>query len=316
MTLPKDSSVPEACEDRAVVLPPDFAAVIDGATDIGGQRFDGRAGGALAAEAVASAFASAWSDLRQGGPDPFAAAGAALALADRAIAALYARLGLTDVVQDPARRFRAGFAVASLHGGVWRAVGAGDCAARINDAPPMLRDHPAEAVHAAWRAAMIAADPTRPEADIRALLVAGLTRADATARKAAEGLEFVDPDFARHALAQGLFGMRAARPGDALAFGVADGVGDMGQDYCWQNAAPAAEVRDIALWTDGWLLPGAGTLESWLAAARKAHDEDPRRIHRHQCVKAPTVCGRHDDMGLVLIRGVETEGGSDCPQAL
>ena len=171
LTLPKDDTMPEACEDRVVILPPDFAAVIDGATDITGQRHGGRTGGALAAEAIAAAFAGAWSAQRQGGPDPFATAAGAVALADRAIAALYDRLGLSEAARDPARRFRAAFAVATLKGGVWRGVGVGDCALRINDAARVLRDHPAEAVFAAWRAAMIDADPTRPEADIRAALV-------------------------------------------------------------------------------------------------------------------------------------------------
>jgi len=83
--LAKDDSAAAACEDRVLVLPPDFAAVIDGATDITGQRFGGQTGGALA---------------------------------DRAIAGVYRQFGLTDAMQDPARRFRAAFAVASCRAGV------------------------------------------------------------------------------------------------------------------------------------------------------------------------------------------------------
>lgn len=301
LVLPKDDAAPGACEDRVVMLPPDFAAVIDGATDITGQRFDGQSGGALAAKAIAVAFAKAWSAVRQGEPDPFASAADALALADRAIAALYSRLGLSGLAQDPARRFRAAFAVASVRHGVWRGIGAGDCALRINDRPPVLRDHPAEPVFAAWRAAIIKADPALPEADIRAALISGLTRADPVARRAAETITFPDRELAKRVLSEGLSGMRAARPGAELAFGVADGVGDMGQKFCWQAQAPEASVQTLALWTDGWISPGGRTVESWLSAASAAHAADPRRTAMHSCVKGPTGSGRHDDMGLVLI---------------
>ncbi|SLN75049.1 hypothetical protein [Roseisalinus antarcticus] len=304
LTLAKNDAAPQACEDRVLVLPPDFAAVIDGATDISGERYGGRTGGALAAEAIAAVFTQAWSACRQGGTDTFATAADALALADGAIAALYARFGLSDVVLDPARRFRAAFAVASRRGGFWRGVGVGDCALRIDDAQPVLRDHPAEAVFAAWRAAMIAADAARPEAAIRAALVGGWAQADPAARKAADGIAFADPVFARGALSTGLAGMRAARPGDALAFGVADGVGDMGHDFCWQVLSPDTEAQALALWTDGWLSPGGQTIESWLTAADATHAEDPRRIGKYRCVKGPQACGRHDDMGIVLIRRV------------
>lgn len=301
LVLPKADAEPDACEDRVLVLPPDFAAVIDGATDISGKRHDGRTGGALAAGAIAAAFGKAWAERRAGGPDPFGTAQDALALADRTIAALYTRLGLSQAAQDPALRFRAAFAVATLRDGIWRGVGVGDCALRLNDAAPLLRDHPAEAVFAAWRAAIIAADPDRPEADIHAALVGGLAKADPAARRAAEGLAAAKGDPGRRALAAGLSGMRAARPGDPLAFGVADGVGDMGQDFCWHVAAPEADVQALALWTDGWVAPGGRTSRSWLAAAGAAHAQDPRRTGAYRCVKGPGSSGRHDDMGLVLI---------------
>jgi hypothetical protein len=299
LVLPKDDAAPAACEDRVVVLPPDFAAVIDGATDITGQRFEGRTGGALAAEAIATAFAQGWSHARQGGPDPFATAQAALALADQAIAALYHRLGLAEAAQDPARRFRAAFAVVSLRDGIWRGVGAGDCALRIDDRPPILRDHPAEPVFAAWRAAMIADDRPRSEADIRTTLLGGLARADARARKAAARIMTGGPGDA--GLQAGLAGMRAALPGDPLCFGVADGVGDMGHRFCWQIDAAAEGVRALALWTDGWLAPAGRQVDSWIEAARAVHAEDPQRTRRFPCVKGPTASGRHDDLGLVLI---------------
>lgn len=302
LVLPKDATAPEACEDRVLALPPDFAAVIDGATDITGGRFGGQTGGALAAEAILAAFAQAWSEARRGGPDPFATAADALALADRAIDAVYRRFGLTGHVADPARRFRAAFAVASLRDGVWRGVGAGDCALRIGDGPATLRDHPAERVFAAWRAELIAERPEMPDVDIRATLVAGLSQADAAARRAAARILADDPALAHRALRAGLGGMRAAPPGDPLAFGVADGVGDMGQAFCWQTEVPADTVRALALWTDGWLLPAGDRLEGWIEAAAEVQKADPRRIHRFPCVKGPTRSGLHDDMGLVLIR--------------
>ena len=302
LVLPKDATAPEACEDRVLVLPPDFAAVIDGATDITGGRFAGQTGGALAAEAIGAAFAQAWSETRRGAPDPFATAADALALADRAIHGLYRRFGLTGHVADPARRFRAAFAVASLRDGIWRGVGVGDCALRIGDGAAILRDHPAERVFAAWRAELIAERPEMPETEIRATLVAGLAQADAAAQRAAARITTDDPALAHRALRSGLGGMRAARPGDPLAFGVADGVGDMGQAFCWQTAAPADTVRALALWTDGWLRPAGDRLEGWIEAAADVHKADPRRLHRFACVKGPTASGRHDDMGLVLIR--------------
>lgn len=301
LTLPRDDALPAACEDSVVVLPPDFAAVIDGATDITGQRFGGQTGGVLAAGAIAAAFAEAWAGARRGGPDPFANTADALKLADRAIAALYRRLGLTGMAQDPRRRFRAAFAVATRRGGVWRGVGVGDCALRINDGPPILRDHPAEQVFAAWRAAMIADDPDLTEPDIRTALAGGLTQADAFARQAADRVTTDDPALAQRALMAGLGGMRAARPGDPLAFGVADGVGDMGNTFCWQVDVPVEGVEALALWTDGWLSPAGHRVADWIDAAIAAHAADPRRTRLYPCVKGPTLCGRHDDMGLVLI---------------
>lgn len=301
LVLPKDDAAPEACEDRVVILPPDFAAVIDGATDITGQRFDGRTGGALAADAVAAAFAQAWLDRRGDGPDPFATAADALALADRAIAGVYRHLGVTDVAAQPARRFRAAFAVATRWNGNWRGVGVGDCALRIDAGPPVLRDHPAERVFAAWRAAMIADRPDRPDADIRAALLSGMSGADAGARRAAARIMADDPVLGPQALRAGLCGMRAARPGDPLAFGVADGVGDMGHAFCWQVAARTRETATLALWTDGWLSPSGGHREGWIAAAGAVHAADPRRTGPYACVKGATASGRHDDMGLVLI---------------
>lgn len=305
LVLPKDDMAPEACEDRVLVLPPDFAAVIDGATDLTGQRFGGQAGGALAAEAIMAAFAQAWSNTRQGRHDPFATAADALALADQAIAEVYCRLGLRDIIRDPARRFRAAFAVASQRNGVWRGVGVGDCALRINDQPPILRDHPAERIFADWRAAMIADNPQLPDAAIRATLLGGLAQADAKARQAAARIGFDAPDLARRALAVGLAGMRAAPPGDPLGFGVADGVGDMGQAFCWQTEVDAQHVGALALWTDGWLCPAGLALDGWIAAAKNVQATDPLRTQRYPCVKGPTASYRHDDMGLVLIRRSE-----------
>ncbi|PWK61443.1 hypothetical protein [Roseicyclus mahoneyensis] len=301
LLLPKDDAAPAACEDRILVLPPDFAAVIDGATDITGQRFDGQTGGALAAEAISAAFAQAWSHTRQGGADPFASAEKALALADHAIAAVYHRFGLTEAAQDPARRFRAAFAVVSLRDGVWRGVGAGDCALRIDDGRPILRDHPAEPVFAAWRAAMIAEDPQKSEADIRTALLGGLAQADAAARRAVAPILTKVPGLGELALQAGLAGMRAAPPGDPLSFGVADGVGDMGHGFCWQVEAMADSVAALALWTDGWLLPAGQHVDGWIKAAMTVHLEDPQRTRRFSCLKGPTASGRHDDMGLVLI---------------
>jgi hypothetical protein len=302
LTLPKDDLAPDACEDRVVMLPPDFAAVIDGATDISGKRHGGRSGGALAAEAIAAAFADAWTARRQGGPDPFATVAEALALADRAIAALYVRLGLAEPAKEPASRFRAAFAVASLKDGIWRGVGVGDCALRVNESAPVLREHPAEAVLAAWRAAMIAADPLVPEAGIRAALVGGASSAEPSARRYADGLAEAETELGRIALSAGIAGMRAARPGTPLAFGVADGVGDMGLGFGWQLRAPETDVEALALWSDGWLSAGGRSIGEWLAAAKAAHAADPRRVGRYRCVKGPGASGRHDDMGLVLIR--------------
>ena len=305
--LPRDDTAPQACEDRVVVLPPGFAAVIDGATSLDGSRWDGATGGALAADAIAAAFTDAWRASLRGEPDLFAEATGALALADHAIAALYDRLGLTDAARrNPKQRFRAAFAVASLRGGLWRLVGAGDCAARAGDGPVMTRDHPAEPVFAAWRAALLAEAPEADERWVRRVLSGGLRGPDGAdprvLRAATRARAAADPALADRALAAGLSGMRAAPPGDPLAFGVADGIGDMGADFLWAATAPEAQTDRIALWTDGWQAPGQGDAADWLRAAAEAHAADPRRIGRHRSVKGPTASGRHDDAGLVLIR--------------
>jgi hypothetical protein len=306
LVMPKDDAAPLECEDRVLVLPPDFAAVIDGATDVSGQRFAGKTGGALAAAAIAAKFAQAWADFQRGGPDLFARAADAVALANTAIATLYKEFGLTEAVQsNPALRFRAAFAVASLHAGLWRGVGAGDCALRFNTDAPITRDHPAEAIFAAWRAQMLCWDPSLPDAEIRVALLAGLEGSNTSAQRAGQAvLDQTDPKmrhYAHRVLCTGLTGIRAALPGDELAFGVVDGVGDLGNEYYWEVTMPAPEVAQLALWTDGWLAPGEHTLESWHKAARDVHAQDARRIGPYRCLKGPGLSGRHDDMGLVLL---------------
>lgn len=307
LVLPKDETAPQECEDRVLIMPPNFAAVIDGASDISGQLFNGQTGGALAAGAIAARFASAWSAQAESARDQFSRATDAVALANEAIGALYRDFGLTDIArQDPAQRFRAAFAVTSLRDGVWRGVGAGDCALRINDSPATFRNHPAEQVFAAWRAAQIAADPNLSDGDIRQTMLGGLQKnnigAWAAAQKVLEGTSPAARSFAQKVLISGLKGMRAAQAGDDLAFGVADGVGDMGSDFYWEVTMPAENVQSLALWTDGWIDPGGYSIESWKSAAQRVHATDRRRIGPHRCIKGPAPSGRHDDMGLVLIR--------------
>jgi hypothetical protein len=109
---------PEANEDQFLVLPGRGYAVIDGATDITGQLYDGKRGGWLASQTTMRAvadflLAAKERDVR---PEPL------IEHISAAIRASYARHGLLDIARgDPGRRFGATLTLAADLGEMFRA---------------------------------------------------------------------------------------------------------------------------------------------------------------------------------------------------
>ena len=295
-----------ACEDRLVALPDRCIAVVDGATDLSGRRFEGRSGGWLAAEAVARALATL-----EGLPAPDAVGRAA----HEAIAGVYRRLG-EAAPDDPRDRFRAALAVLYVTDGRARLVVIGDCIARVDGDEVLARANVAEAVAIAarahlWRrleAAGHAADLIAPA--VRAVIAEGsatrppppLTAHDVGAMRAAllsdAGLIAAagGPAVVARLLAAGLRGVRA----DPVGFGLGgiDGV------------APPRDIRSldidaravVELASDGYPLPGAApTVAAWEAAFAEVEAEDPYRIGRFAGTKG-SGGGRFADDRTVVIR--------------
>lgn len=312
----KDPAAPERCEDRAVLALPDVAAVVDGATDIGGQRFGGRAGGWLAADALSRFVLAAAADgsIRRWSGAEF------VARANGVLRGLYAELGILEAArQSPERRFRAGASVAIAQETGVRIVSVAMPGLRIDgvlckpDEPPEGFERVLTNLRALlWNDPEMAplAPPVR-EKTLHALLVAGRpaaraphaaawTRAEATLRAALPPQ--ADPARIEAALARGLWGSRCAHPGDPSYSPAIDGFQDEAKAD-WETLLPYGGYRTIELFSDGYqALPAASDVTAWEAEANKANREDPHRIGAFAAIKGGIAGGHHDDRSLVVLQ--------------
>ena len=312
----KDPAAPERCEDRAVLALPDAAAVIDGATDIGGQRFGGRTGGWLAADALSRFVLAAAADgsIRQWTGADF------VARANGVLLDLYAQLGILETArQSPERRFRAGATVAIAQETGVRIVNLAMPGLRIDgvlhkpDDPPEGFERVLTSLRVQlWNDPELASlEPLAREKAVHDLLVAGrpdthAPSAAAWARAEARLRATLPPqaDLARieAALARGLWGSRCAHPGDPSYSPAIDGFhGEAHPD--WETLLPYGSYRTIELFSDGYqTLPAASDVAAWEAEAHKADHEDPHRVGAFAAIKGGVPGGHHDDRSLVVLQ--------------
>lgn len=322
-TCAKDPRAPDQNEDQAVVVPGALLAVLDGATDISGQRYDDRLGRAAAGGRLASRAAMhALQDMAAG---PFAdlpEVAQVVSAASAGVRAVYARLGIAmSEVASGRHRFRTTLAAAFFAGGRVRLVCIGDCAIRINGLDVLRRDFPADRVFSAARArgwALLAARGHAPEAIrpvVREMIVQGLGRstpppaplspADGAAISAAvaadaDVLEAFGGNAARVAdvLASGLAGVR--RDPDAFGAVVIDGLADP-TPHALCRDLDAADIETLEIFSDGYpAMPDTPHLAAWEAALHHADTVDPDRIGPYASTKG-CAPGRFGDDRTILI---------------
>jgi hypothetical protein len=306
----------ERCEDRAVLALPWAAAVIDGATDITGDVYEGRAGGWLAADALArflyraavSGELASWDDqtlVRE---------------ANASLMALYCRLGIvasTDA--DAGRRFRAGMAVARATKEGLRLTSVALPGVRIDGRHcPMESAEPAHAFEnllAATRGALwhdpdlARLSPEKREEACRSMLIGGRgtagafaaawARAEAAVRARVQG----PAAQIEAAFATGLLGNRRSRSTADPLFGPAiDG-------YCgtqpplWSGLLPWGQFHTVELFSDGYVVPPAEvSIAAWEAHVRHMNEIDPHRVGPFPAVKGAVPGGHHDDRTVVILR--------------
>ena len=316
LCIDKDPAAPELCEDRAVLALADVAAIVDGATDIGGQRFGGRTGGWLAADALSRFVLAAAADgsIRQWTGADF------VARANGVLRELYAALGILEAARlSPERRFRAGAVVAIAQATGVRIVSLAMPGLRIDgvlhkpDDPPEGFERVLTNLRALlWRdPEMAPLAPPEREKILHALLVAG--RPDARSPHAAVWARAekrlraalppqADPARIEAALTRGLWGSRCAHPGDPAHSPAIDGFhGEAPPD--WQALLPYGAYRTIELFSDGYqTLPAASDVAAWEAEAHKADREDPHRIGAFAAIKGSVPGGHHDDRSVVVLQ--------------
>lgn len=323
-TEAKNPDAPDTNEDRIVAIPNRLYAVIDGATDISGIRYDdrlgrGATGGYLAAQAVAQAFSIA-------AAGPFASLPDATELVgelNEAIRAVYGRLGIPEEdIGSGKARFRAAFSAAVVAQDKVRLLALGDCGIRVNGDAVLEHHFPGDTVLAKARSAAwsilsargLAPDEIRPVA--RQLIVQGpasgvappdpLTLADLSAILASvRGDRMVldacadDPALLDRILAAGLEGIRADPKGFRAA--ALDGVSDIGALVRVLDL-PRLDVRTLELFTDGYpAQPDTTFIAAWEQALAEADRVDPERIGSYASTKGRVGKNFGDDRSILII---------------
>lgn len=323
-TQAKNPDAPETNEDRIVAIPNRLYAVIDGATDISGIRYDdvlgkGATGGYLAAQAVASALATVAAGPFTDLPDPQGVVHAANA----AIRAAYDRLKIAEAdLQSGRVGFRAAFSAAFITADTVRLVALGDCTIRVNGKTVLEHHFPGDTVLAkarsvAWAILLekgLPVDELRPIA--RQLIVQGTSAAkvppapltaDDVARIVAEvrsdalSLEACHQDLALVDLVlnAGLEGIRA----DAARFNAIalDGVTDTAHAARVLDL-PRAEIETLELTTDGYpAQPETVSLSAWEEALAEADRTDPDRIGAFASTKGRVGKNFGDDRSILIV---------------
>jgi hypothetical protein len=319
-TEAKNPLKPETNEDQIVLVPGSVYAVIDGATDITGKRWDdelghGATGGRLAGLAIAKALRDFAAGPLQTLPEP----GEVFPLLTEAVAALYRRLGIFDEAKENRQaRFRATLAAAFIAGDRLRVMRVGDSGIRVNGDVQLAFNSPAEAVLVTLRAetwALLAergvAEDERRRTTTQVVLegigAAGLAQADVEAllarslahERVQEALPS-DAEGASWIMRNGLKGLRKTPRGFTAT--VIDGIGDPSDVAAVQDFDLAA-IETLELFSDGYPgLPEGRTVADWEKVQRHADDTDPDRIGAYAAIKGKIGSNSNDDRSMLIVK--------------
>lgn len=323
-TQAKNPDAPNTNEDRIVAIPGRVYAVIDGATDLSGLRYDdrlgqGATGGYLAAQAVAEALAIVGAGSFSALPEP----SKLISTLNGAIAATYKRIGVADQeIQSGRQRFRAGFSSALVTDDIVRLVALGDCGLRLNGKAVLEHQFAGDIVlskarSVAWSILVdkgLDVDVARPLA--RRLIVEGmakgktppapLTDDDLTAilasvRSDTGVLAACDNNASRidMILGAGLEGIRSDPSRfDAL---VLDGVSDPATSVRVLDV-PMAQIKTLELSSDGYpAQPNDVSIAAWEDLLAEADKVDPDRIGRFASTKGRAGKNFGDDRSILIV---------------
>ena len=319
----KNLDAPEANEDQLLVLPGRGYAVIDGATDITGQLYDGKRGGWLASHIVLRAVAEFLLDPAERELRPERV----IEHISAAILASYAQHGILEIATaDPARRFGATLTLAADLGDMFRFVLIGDSGLRIDGAEIFVNDTGLDLVTASLRveayrmvgeanggveerarvgraAAFYGAAKLHPEmrpwldeTKLRLLYERSLARCGAR-------FPTIPEADLRLLLDTGISGQArfANNTASPLSYAVLDGF-EIPLPLVRVIDRPRAAIRSIELFTDGYFEPGATpVLNDWEAAFAEVERIDPEKTARYPSVKGSAARMRTDDRTVVIV---------------
>ncbi|MSP49221.1 MAG: hypothetical protein EXQ95_07830 [Alphaproteobacteria bacterium] len=323
LTEAKDPARPETNEDRIVILPGRAYAVIDGATDKSGKRWDGLTGGQIAAATVAETVTA----LAVSG-EPAPSGRELVGRIAGAIRAHYVRLGIeAEAEADPLGRFSATLALALAVPGGWRLYRIGDSGIRLNGTDTLIEESALDPVYSLFRAALwrrfVALGLPVDEVDRRSRLrlVEGATHPSEDAALAAEARDeaiervvarspFLDAGEIRQILDRGLTRQSDYRGDDGhiyrgrehpLGYGPLDGW-PIPDRFIHVDNRTAEAVRTVELFTDGYYgiasAPRVADWEDWLEAVQR---EDPHRVGRFASTKGSAPGRNADDRSVVIV---------------
>jgi Protein phosphatase 2C len=319
----KNLDAPEANEDQFLVLPGSGYAVIDGATDITDQLYDGKRGGWLASHIAMQAVADFLLDPAERELNPERL----IEHVSAAIRASYARHGILEIARgDPARRFGATLTLAADLGETFRFVLIGDSGLRIDGAEVFINDTGLDLVTASLRLKayrMVGEAGGGAEERVRvgrACAFYGAAKLhpdmrpwlDETKRRLlyerslawchARFPAVPEADF-RLLLDTGISGQAqfANNTTSPLSYAVLDGF-EIPLPLVSVIDRPRAAIRSIELFTDGYFKPGAApALDDWEAAFAEVERVDPEKIERYPSVKGSTDRMNTDDRTVVIV---------------
>lgn len=315
---------PEANEDRFLVLPGTGYAVIDGATDIRGQLYDGRRGGWLASQVTAQAVA----DFLLHATAPDLRPERLIEHVSAALRASYARHGILEIARDdPARRFGATLTLAADLGATFRFVLIGDSGLRIDGVETFVNDTGLDLVTASLRIAayrMVEEAGGAVEERVRvgrASAFYGAAKLHPDMRPWVDEMNLgllyerslawcrarfpaIPEADVRRLLATGISGQArfANNTASPLSYAVLDGF-EIPLPLVRVIDRPRAAIHSIELFTDGYFKPGAAaSVDDWEATFAEVERVDPEKIDRYPSVKGSAARMRTDDRTVVIVR--------------